>query len=289
MRDLNRQRDIASLFSAKAIKALISRGVSGLSTSCGNVEYLLANDESSNVVNLFEVAYKELISSYRNEYVYKNAIAEKVVRGKHRFSKSCHFSAEFRVGNSIADIVIANGTTTAYEIKTEYDSFERLEGQLCDYFKVFDKVNVVLPEKCLESWLPKIPCKAGVLVLTEKYTLRTVREAHSNMYELDSNSVFSCLRRDEYIEAIKNQFGFSPKCKPVELKQACRKLFLTLDSEVVHREFLNALRSRRLRDEKLELVKSAPPSLTSALLSANLNLREVEALRSVFDGGRKTI
>ncbi|OOE36592.1 hypothetical protein BZG04_05930 [Salinivibrio kushneri] len=289
MRNLNRQRDIASLFSAKAIKALISKGVSGLPASSRNIEHLLTNRESSSVEHLFDTAYKELVASYRNEYVYKNAIAEKIIRGKHRFSKSCHFSSEFRVNNSIADVVIANGTTSAYEIKTEYDSFERLEGQLYDYFKVFDKVNVVLPEKCLDSWLPRIPCKTGVIVLTERYTLRTIREAHSNMYELDPNSVFSCLRRDEYIEAIKNQFGFAPQCKPVDLKKACRTLFLTLNSEVVHREFLNALRSRRLRKEKVELIKSAPPSLTSVLLSTNLNLREVETLRAVFSGGMESI
>ena len=46
---------------------------------------------------------------------------------------------EFRVCNSKADIAIINGKSTVYEIKSKYDSLDRLESQIADYKKVFDK------------------------------------------------------------------------------------------------------------------------------------------------------
>lgn len=268
-------REIASKFSPSAVKRLIHEGISSPNA---NVDQVIKGQHVGSVADWYQSAYKKLLSGFRNEYVYKNAIAEKVIRGRHKFSANCFFTSEFRVRGSIADVVIANGTTTAYEIKTEYDSFERLSGQLEDYAKVFEHVYVVIPEVKLIDWETKVPNEVGIIVLTENYTLRQCREPSTNISKFDLVSMFSCFRRHEFVAAIQNQFGFVPGCRPVELKTKCRNLFLSLDKEQAHSEFVKALKSRRVRDEQIELLKEAPPALTSALLSLDMSLKEVMLL-----------
>ncbi len=266
-------KEVAYNFSPSAIKRLINDGLDSLGHSLTSYE-----KHGISVSKWYEFAYEKLVCDYRNEYVYKNAIAEKIIRGRHRFSTKCFYASEFRVRGSIADVVIANGTTTAYEIKTEYDSFERLHGQLSDYTKVFEHVYVVMPEKKLSAWEDKVPREIGIIILTDNYTLKECREPKSNLDNFDLETIFSAFRRSEFIVAIQNQFGFVPECRPVELKSKCRELFLLLSKEQAHEEFKNALKSRRFREEQIELLKAAPSALTSALLSIELTRKEVSSL-----------
>src|SRR5215216_2008453 len=84
------------------------------------------------VGEVFEAAFQILKQSgLRDEYIYKAALTHRVLMGRHSLRTACMLS-EFRVGRSKADIVILNGTTTVYEIKSERDSLSRLERQIQD-------------------------------------------------------------------------------------------------------------------------------------------------------------
>ena len=54
---------------------------------------------------------------------------------------------EIRSVKSRGDVAILNGTSTVYEIKSHYDSFDRLDGQLADYKRVFDHIYLATTEK----------------------------------------------------------------------------------------------------------------------------------------------
>ncbi|EJK2113406.1 hypothetical protein BOO29_03035 [Vibrio navarrensis] len=276
MSNYNQLRDIALKFSPSSLKRLISQGVDEIKLNN------ITKENNMSVARWYEVAYKQLVDEYRSEYVYKNAIAEKIICGRHRLSSKCFYATEFRVRSSIADVLIANGTTTAYEIKTEYDSFERLSGQLLDYAKVCDRIYVVIPSSKVNEWSIKVPSDIGILALTPNYTLQQLRESGPHIDSLDLEALFSCFRRNEFINAIQNQFGFVPTCRPVELKSQCKKLFLSLDKKQAHEEFLLALKSRQIKDEQVKLIKEAPPALVSALLSVNLSLKEISTLNQVL-------
>lgn len=89
----------------------------------------------------FDFFYSLLIKQYPCEYVYKNAIAtELYLTGRHSLNESL-LTSEFRSGKSRADVVIVNGTTTVYEVKSEFDSLKRLEGQLLDFKNIFDCIS----------------------------------------------------------------------------------------------------------------------------------------------------
>lgn len=119
------------------------------------------------LADAFDAAYEELWNNYRSEYIYKNELLSKIVFGRHS-PKTASFLSEFRVANSIADAVIFNGTSTVYEIKTEYDSLDRLRAQIEDYRKVFDYSYVVTSKSRLKAVEAITPHNVGILFLSER-------------------------------------------------------------------------------------------------------------------------
>ena len=95
--------------------------------------------------NVISEIYQYLGSSYRNEYFYKNTLLNKLIISVHRL-KTTTALTEVPVAKSKADFIMINGKAIVYEIKTELDTFERLETQLRDYYKAFDHVCVVTSE-----------------------------------------------------------------------------------------------------------------------------------------------
>lgn len=66
-----------------------------------------------------------------------------------------------------ADIVIANGKLLAFEIKSDYDNLERLEGQIETYLDYFDKVTLVCAAKFTSTALRKLPREVEILEYKE--------------------------------------------------------------------------------------------------------------------------
>ncbi|MGB3609892.1 MAG: sce7726 family protein [Cellvibrio sp.] len=285
MKEVSRLKNISSIFSRSTLKKLASDpdAISGLYKLAHKAGLSGSNALNSyNLYELYELAYSELSVLYRNEYIYKNVIAEKIIKGKYRLSPRCYYASEFRVHDSIADVVIANGTTAAYEIKTELDSLDRLDYQISNYSKVFDKIYVVIPDSKYKAWSHKIPDFSGIITLTKNHTLSIKRDAKTDIDRINLNSIFYCMRREEIISSIKDNFGEIPNVKPVHLKDACKELFLTLSKNMAHETFLKALKRRSLSDGVREILKNTPPSLTSAVLSANFSKREVSSLVRIF-------
>lgn len=134
----------SKLFSKKVVKDILSKEKSEI------LNKLLLNskirfDNETTFFSIFENIYNIIIDKYPYEYVYKNQLLIQLLKKEY---KSEHiFLQEVPLYNNIVDILVVNGRTTAYEIKTEFDSFYRLESQLKSYTKIFDRVFVVTSEK----------------------------------------------------------------------------------------------------------------------------------------------
>ena len=112
--------------------------------------------EQESLENWFDFFYLILQAHYPCEYVYKNSIAIDLYLTRHELQKSILID-EFRSRDSRADTVVINDTSTVYEIKSEYDSFSRLECQISDYRKIFDHIYVVTaPYKGLRKSLKEL-------------------------------------------------------------------------------------------------------------------------------------
>jgi hypothetical protein len=74
-----------------------------------------------------------------------------------------------------ADLVMANGKLAAFEIKSDRDSLDRLDGQLQSYIRFFEQVTVVCAERHLPGVLAKAPPEVGVLRVSPDGEIKTVR------------------------------------------------------------------------------------------------------------------
>lgn len=166
----------------------------------------LAEREVRSVAGVLELAFSHLSNHHRNEYVYKSAVIDRIVFGRHSPATSA-VGMELHVGKSIVDIAVFNGTSTAYEVKSELDSPRRLTSQTADYLKAFDKVYVVAPRNNAHRYVSFCDQRVGIMELNERGSLRTVREAASNIHNIDTRALFRMLRRDEYVGAIEKHLG----------------------------------------------------------------------------------
>lgn len=218
----------------------------------------------------FENSYKHLLKTYRNEYVFKNAIAQKILIGRHSIKSSSLFT-ELRVESSKADIVIFNGTSHVYEIKTDLDNFDRLKNQIANYKKVFEYVNVVSVESKIDELKSLVDERVGILVLTEQYTFKTIRKAKSGLDELNKEAIFNLLRKDEYMRIIKKTHGVVPTLPNTKIYTACKNIFVQLPIETIHKEVLKTFKQRKNHINLINTIKEFPSSLKIAILEAELS------------------
>ena len=144
--------------------------------------------------------YNYIGTSYRNEYFYKNTLLNKLLVHVHRLKTTVALT-EVPIARSKADFIMINGKAVVYEIKTELDSFERLDTQLNDYFKAFNHVCVVTCEDNygkISKLLEGTP--VGICILSNRNTLQFPKEAEENNDKLSHETLFKVLHKKEFEE-----------------------------------------------------------------------------------------
>lgn len=95
-----------------------------------------------------------------------------------------------------ADLVMANGKLSSFEIKSELDNLNRLPQQIESYLNHFEEITVVCSEKHKEGVLEMIENKnVGLMTLSVRGKLKTERAPKK--IKLDSTSWLSHLPVDE--------------------------------------------------------------------------------------------
>lgn len=271
---------LARIFSASIFNELANKGHSPTLKSLTS-ELDIAVNEFESLSELFDYVYKQLSKFYRNEYLYKNSIANKILLGKHSINTASMFS-EFRIANSKADAMILNGTSHIYEIKTELDSLERLEQQLCDYLKFAEFVSVVADGKHISKLETYIPKSVGLIEFTSKDTLKVLRKAESNINNLNLDVIFDSLRKSEYSSIIKTYYGYIPEVPNTLLYRECKKLFIKIPVGIVHKLVLEALKLRAKSKLDKKLVLKAPKSLKATMICNDFTKKQINNLSSAL-------
>lgn len=234
------------------------------------------------VGQLLEWSYGALHSSYRNEYIYKTALANRIVFGRHS-PRTSSMQVELPVGRSIVDVAIFNGTSTAYEVKTELDSPRRLITQTKDYLAAFEHVYVVTAPDLAEEYAKLCDPRVGILALGRRDSLKLVRRATSNLRGIDPLVLFRMLRRDEYVGAIETLIGESIRLPNGLVSSHCEALFSGLNKKDAHTLFLSAMRHRTTQLEQISFLKALPAHLRVLGYATPLSRPQRERLLSALD------
>lgn len=262
---------ISRMFSSTVIREMARKGKSPLFARLAKQSRLLAEASVPDTVSgFFEAAFSLLKRrGWRDEYVYKAALTQNVLLGKHNL-RTASMLTEFRVGECKADIVILNGTGTVYEVKSERDSLSRLERQIGAYAKVFATVNVIAAECHVNAITDLVPKDIGVMCLDRRNYITTKREAVERPERTCPAGIFDCLRTDEARRILISQNVFVPQVPNTEISGVLKELFVKLEPSVAHRGMVDVLKKTRNLLPLSQLIDQLPPSLQTAALSVPL-------------------
>lgn len=208
----------------------------------------------------FQEAYARLVEQYQCEYVYKTELISHALDAE----PHAHAITGLPVFLSIADVVIASKSVSAYEIKTDLDSFTRLELQLISYSRSFEYVHVVTSAAKAQRVLDAVPEHVGVLAFDDSAALATVRAAAGGYARLDIGSVFRVLRKDERLAVLGRLIGYEVDAPSAVLYSRTYELFADLPMDAVYPEFVAELQGRDGRQRAAAAAAELPRSLVAA-------------------------
>lgn len=226
----------------------------------------------------FDQAHATLQRDYRTEYVYKNHLVSKIVFGRHS-PRTASALMEVRMGGSCADVVIVNGTSTTYEVKTDLDDFSRLRSQLEDYSTRTEFVHVVTSERRSGAAATQVPQNVGVLAIRGNGALRPVVPARSNLDSLDVDHLFQLLRTHEALRLLNRVLGYELDVQPGYAWPRMRELFAQLPAPALHLEVVRELKDRGSGAARMTSTPGFPSSLRALAYSTELS--RVAAERTV--------
>ena len=265
---------LAKIFSRQVVVDLARNGESGyLNEILVNSGFIKLLGTDFKLIDIFNSVYAYLSKTYRNEYIYKNAIANKILLGRHSLNTSFMLT-EFRVGNCKADVAIFNGTSNVYEIKSELDSLERLTKQIVEYQKFFDKVHIITSPNQIDKVSKSVAPRIGILELTNRNTIKTIRQAKSGKNKVSPGTIFDSLRKSEYLAIIKKLHGSIPNVPNTQVYRECKNIFKTIPPELIHDSMVLLLKQRGDVHGLKNFIESVPYSLKAIALNSCLKEKE---------------
>ena len=275
---MDRLRSYSSVFSSTSFQKLLQYDdYSFLNAKIERFDKPKIGKSINTYYDYIQFIYRALTKQYRNEYVYKNTFVNKLLLEKYGVKNTVAIN-EFRVGNSIADIVLFNGTSKAFEIKTELDSNKRLEGQLTDYTKIFKKCYVITHESLIEKYLRENE-HIGVIELIERpksLVMREVRAARENDH-IDADTLIRSIRTPEYKSIVKQYYGELPEMNSFNMFDTCRDLMKQIPNEQLNHLFIEELKKRK---SNAEIIRTFHNELRHLCLAMNMNAELYQELNS---------
>lgn len=264
------------IFSTRALREIAITGSSARVNAV--IRELLARGNvslTSTVSEFYEAGFQVCAKSQKVEYVYKNALVEKFLLGRHSLQTAAALF-ELAVSGSKLDALLLTNEMSAYEIKTERDELSRLVSQMNSYRKAFRKVWVFTCDKHAASAERILPSSTGIVVLGRRYRMQTLKPAVSDPDELCCKTMLTLLRRTELLSFLRVHHR-AIDIPNTQVLTAAVRLAEQLSPESVNEFVGSQLRTRGLSNTSL--ARQLPRSLGAAALA--LVLTEAQSSRLI--------
>lgn len=269
---------ISNFFSQSFIKKNLIKD-NGIDLLFDKIEKYHKVDQRKKLKNIYSEMYLDLLVNYKCEYIYKNELFNLLLDEYHN-SKVAFFD-EFKVENSIADLVCFNGNITVYEIKTDLDSLDKLEKQIEDYKKIADKIFIVTSPNFLKKIISnEIYNEAGIIILDDKNNLVKYRESNLNT-AINKKSLYKLLHKKEVSEIIDYNFNFIPDIPNTIFLKYCFELIEDIDLLKFKNQVISKLKSRKINNHYRFIdFKETPRELNYIFNNLDLNLNDIEIINN---------
>lgn len=269
----NRLRDYSSLFLRSNVNSYLEGDTSKIDYKIDRYDEQWRNRKNTTYLDYMRFVYEAMQLNYRNEYFYKNELLNDWLIKELGETNSKIFN-EYKVGNSIADLVIFNGSSKAFEIKTELDTSKRLNSQLSDYLDLFNETYVVIPKVQIDNYL-KLNPEIGVIAFnTEVNNFELIRKANYQL-NISASSIMGVLHTAEYKSIVKEYFGELPAMTSFTMYDKCFEIIKTIPCEKLNRLFIDKMKKRKIQNE---LSSRYYKELNQVFLSLNLDKHKKKEL-----------
>ena len=236
-------RDYANLFLRSEVQAWLSEDLSSIRNRIERYDDQWQHVKGASYLDYLRHLYQVLETHYQNEYVYKNTLLNEYLIKEIGQGNSTLFN-EYRVGQSVADLVLFNGCSTAFEIKTELDSDSRLPLQLENYRKAFNKTYLVIPESKL-PYYEQYDQSVGLISFNSKKRQHFTqhREAHYSVV-IDAGVIMHILHTREYKTLVLSYYDYLPEMTSFNQFNICMDLIKRIPVKELNRLFIEQMKSR---------------------------------------------
>lgn len=267
------------VFTQNTLNELVKNGES--STLDIVSERYLENINESVKVTIKDM-YDFLNKNYRNEYFYKNTLLNKLLLGRHSINTTVALS-EIWLNRSKADFVLINGKAVVYEIKTELDTLDRLNGQISDYYQVFDHVEIITGESHKDKVLEIYGnTTVGVSVLTKRNTINQVRKPAVNRESLNYKSIYKLLRKEEQETILNKFYSELPEVDQFSRYSFYFELFQKIPIDDLYDAMIKVLKNRSSIKQYSKFFLDMPYELKSLLYFSTLKEKDYKKLKSIL-------
>lgn len=265
---IDQLRDYSSLFSRSEVNRWMKNDFDSLNFKIKRYDSRLINKQI-NYLKYLKNIYKILQKFYANEYIYKNEFLNKWLIKELGSSNSIIYN-EFRLGKAIADLVMFNGCSKVFEIKTLLDKEARLSSQLNEYKKFFNEVYLIVPLSQVEKY-SLYDKNVGVISYDqEKNNFTLVRNSLKNN-DIDPASIMGILHTKEYKKIVSQYYGEVPKCNSFEQYDICKQLIEKIPIENLNELFIEAMKSRKINND---MCTKTNAEFNQIFLSLNLDQKQ---------------
>ncbi len=268
---MERLRSYSSIFSRSVFSDIIEYDDYTRLNTLFN-RYDSSKDRFCSYFDYIKYIYRVIAKEYRCEYIYKNEIINKLLINEYGTKNTVAIN-EFRVQNSIVDFALFNGESKAFEIKTEYDTKKRLEHQIDDYSKLFQKCYIVIPEGSYQQYNDSVSENVGIIVLIrEKGRIKlSERRAATENRNIDPHVLMRSIRASEYRNIVTEYFGYLPNVSCFEMFDKCQEMIERIPQQDLHTLFLKEIKKRT---NNTRLLRTFPSEIRQICLSLNLDQKQ---------------
>jgi hypothetical protein len=149
---------------------------------------------------------------------------------------------------------------------------------------VFASAYVIAGEKHVDAVLAATPTDVGVMCLSRRYQITTLREAVNRPEQIHPLAVLGAIRTPEAVQMLKAMGCDAPQVPNTLMHRELRNIFQGQNPTAVHAAMLATLKRTRDLLPLSDLVDALPQSLHAAALSKPLkradHLRLIAAVRT---------
>lgn len=243
----NQLRDYSSLFSRNEAISLFKMDFTSINYKIERYDKNWLKLKKATYLDYLKYVYSVLATNYQNEYIFKNEFLNEWLISELGENNSKIFS-EFRVGNSVADLVMFNGYSKLFEIKTEFDSDIRLPLQLENYKKAFNQIYLIIPETKLNIY-EKYDKTVGLITFNSTSdNLFTFNRNASINFDIDPSTIMSILHTNEYKSIVKKYFGYLPQMTSFSQFKTCSELIFEIPKNELNKIFIAEIKKRGINE-----------------------------------------